>query len=71
MGEVDRAHDTSLGRDVALKILPEAFATHPGRVARCEREARILASLDHANIATVYGGSRSSTWRVGRPGGRS
>ncbi|MGE3889952.1 MAG: serine/threonine-protein kinase [Vicinamibacterales bacterium] len=55
MGEVYRAHDTSLGRDVALKILPEAFATHPGRLARFEREAHILASLDHANIATVYG----------------
>jgi hypothetical protein len=55
MGEVYRAHDAHLGRDVALKTLPEAFATDPERVARFEREARILATLNHPNIATLFG----------------
>jgi serine/threonine protein kinase len=53
MGEVYRAHDSRLGRDVALKLLPTAFATDPDRLARFEREAHLLASLNHANIATV------------------
>ena len=55
MGEVWKARDTKLGRDVALKILPAAFASDPDRMARFEREARVLASLDHPNIAAIYG----------------
>jgi Tol biopolymer transport system component len=55
MGEVYRAHDTRLGRDVAIKVLPAAWAGDPERVARFEREARALASLNHPNIAAVYG----------------
>src|SRR5262245_56286876 len=55
MGEVDQARDTKLGRDVAVKILPEMFAQDPERVARFEREARLLASLNHVNIAALYG----------------
>ena len=50
-----RAHDSHLGRDVALKTLSEAFLTGPERVARFEREARILATLNHPNIATLFG----------------
>jgi serine/threonine protein kinase len=55
MGEVYRARDTKLGRDVALKILPEAVASDPDRMMRFEREARTLASLNHPHIAQVYG----------------
>src|SRR5947208_3059288 len=55
MGEVWRAHDTALGRDVALKVLPEAFVADPERVARFQREAKTLASLNHPNIAIIYG----------------
>jgi serine/threonine protein kinase/Tol biopolymer transport system component len=54
MGEVYRAHDTTLGRDVAIKMLPPAFTSDPDRRARFEREARLLASLNHPHIATVY-----------------
>ena len=55
MGEVYRAHDSKLGRDVAIKILPPTFATDPDRRARFEREARILASLNHPHIGAIYG----------------
>ena len=55
MGEVYRATDTNLGRDVAIKVLPEAFAQDPERVARFEREAKTLASLNHSNEAHIYG----------------
>ncbi len=55
MGEVYRARDTKLKRDVALKVLPEAFARDPDRMARFQREAEVLASLNHPNIAHIYG----------------
>src|SRR5712691_3142340 len=55
MGEVYRARDTNLKRDVALKVLPEVFARDPERMARFQREAEVLASLNHPNIAHIYG----------------
>jgi eukaryotic-like serine/threonine-protein kinase len=55
MGEVYRARDAKLGRDVALKVLPEAFARDAERMARFQREAKVLASLNHPNIASIYG----------------
>ena len=55
MGEVWEATDTKLNRQVALKILPEAFATDPDRLARFHREAQVLASLNHPGIAAIYG----------------
>ena len=55
MGEVYRARDTRLGRDVAIKILPRAFGADPDRLARFEREARVLASLNHPHIGAIYG----------------
>ena len=55
MGEVYRARDTKLDRDVALKVLPEAFTQDPDRLARFEREAKVLASLNHPNIGHIYG----------------
>ena len=55
MGVVWRATDTTLDRDVAIKILPEAFAADHDRLIRFEREAKLLASLNHPNIATVHG----------------
>jgi serine/threonine-protein kinase len=55
MGEVYRARDAKLSRDVALKVLPEAFARDAERMARFQREARVLASMNHSNIASIYG----------------
>jgi len=55
MGEVYRARDTKLGRDVAIKVLPHLLANDPERLARFEREAKVLASLNHPNIAQIYG----------------
>ena len=55
MGEVYKARDTKLDRDVALKILPDAFVNDPERLARFQREAKVLASLNHPNIAAIYG----------------
>jgi len=61
MGEVYRARDTKLGRDVAIKILPELFVSDPERVARFQREAQILASLNHPHIAAIYGLEEASS----------
>ena len=55
MGEVYRANDTNLKRSVAIKVLPEALAADPERLARFQREAEVLASLNHPNIAAIYG----------------
>src|SRR5438445_1477473 len=54
MGEVYRARDTKLKRDVAIKIMPEAFSRDPDRVNRFQREAEVLASLNHPNVAAIY-----------------
>ena len=55
MGEVYRARDATLGREVAIKVLPSLFTSDPERLARFEREARLLASLNHPNVATIHG----------------
>ncbi len=64
MGEVYRARDTKLNREVALKVLPETFARDPERMARFEREAQVLASLNHPNIAQIYGLEESGETRA-------
>ena len=55
MGEVYLAHDAKLGRDVAIKVLPEAFVIDADRLSRFQREARMLATLYHPNVATIHG----------------
>src|SRR5262245_16329608 len=64
MGEVYRARDGKLDRDVALKVLPAALAQAPERLARFEREARTLAQLNHPNIAAIYGVEDSTTTKA-------
>src|SRR6202166_4844941 len=61
MAEVYRARDTRLSRDVALKVIPEGFAADTDRMARFEREAKLLASLNHPHIAAIYGLEESSS----------
>ena len=61
MGEVYRARDTNLKREVALKVLPEGFSQDPDRLARFQREAELLATLNHPNIASVYGLEKSDS----------
>jgi eukaryotic-like serine/threonine-protein kinase len=65
MGEVYRARDTNLARDVAVKVLPDAFALDPDRLARFRREAQVLASLNHPHIAAIYGLEESSNRACG------
>src|ERR1700681_2570320 len=60
MGEVYRARDTTLHRDVAIKVLPELVASDPDRLARFHREAQVLASLNHPNIAHIHGFEESN-----------
>src|ERR1043166_128808 len=64
MGEVYRARDIKLGRDVAIKVLPESFAHDAERMARFEREAQVLASLNHPHIATIHGLEESNGVRA-------
>jgi serine/threonine protein kinase len=69
MGEVYKARDTTLDREVAIKILPDAFVADPERVARFQRQAKTLASLNHPNIGGIYGleergGRRTSSARM-------
>jgi len=64
MGEVYRARDIKLNREVALKVLPEAFAKDAERMARFQREAQVLASLNHPNIAAIYGLEESGDVRA-------
>ena len=64
MGQVYQATDTKLNRQVALKILPEAFTTDPDRLARFQREAQVLASLNYPNIAAIHGLEESEGTRA-------
>jgi serine/threonine protein kinase len=64
MGEVYKARDTKLDREVAIKVLPPVLARDPERLARFEREAKVLASLNHPNIAQIYGIEESNTSRA-------
>ena len=70
MGEVYRARDLKLGRDVAIKVLPAAFLADPERLARFEREARMLAALNHPHIGAIYGFEEPfARLRAGGPAG--
>src|SRR5580765_8484622 len=69
MGEVYRARDTELGREVAIKLLPPIFMSDPERLARFEREARVLASLNHPHIGAIYGLERMDSSTSSRPPG--
>ena len=64
MGEVYRARDGTLKREVALKVLPAAVAANPERLARFQREAEVLASLDHPNVGHIYGLAESNGTRA-------
>jgi serine/threonine protein kinase len=64
MGQVYRARDTKLDRDVALKVLPDSFIHDPDRLARFQREAKVLASLNHPNIAHIHGMEESNGVRA-------
>jgi serine/threonine protein kinase len=64
MGEVYRARDTKLNRDIAIKVLPELVARDPERLARFEREAQLLAALNHPNIAHIHGLEQSNGMRA-------
>jgi eukaryotic-like serine/threonine-protein kinase len=68
MGEVYRAHDSKLNRDVAIKVLLPAVANDPDRLARFRREAQVLASLNHPHIAAIYGWRRRMDHSVSRVG---
>jgi len=63
MGEVYRAEDTNLDRQVAIKVLPDIFSNDPERLARFEREAKLLASLNHPNIAAIHGLEEAASWK--------
>src|SRR5262245_40956017 len=71
MGQVYRTRDTTLGRDVAIKLLPPAFTTDADRLARFEREARILAALNHPHIGAIYGLVDIGRLDGGQPAGRA
>ena len=71
MGEVYRATDTKLNRDVALKVLPELFANDEQRMARFSREAQVLASLNHPDIASIYGPEEADGIRGLAPAGNN
>ncbi len=71
MGQVWQATDTQLNHQVALKILPDAFAADPDRLARFTREAQILASLNHPNIAAIYGIEEAEGTRAHGPSRRA
>src|SRR5262245_36304686 len=68
MGEVYRAHDTKLNRQVAIKVLPDTYASDPERVARFHREAQAVAALNHPNIAAIYELSESPSTGSGQAG---
>ena len=70
MGDVYRARDTKLGRDVAIKVLPVEFSRDEERLARFKREAKVLASLNHPNIASIYGLEHSEGTHSPRPRAR-